>query len=209
MNPRDALADQATRSCARIASCGAACRMGRGSPTGDDGRRSGARRGVHGHQREHQVSVLNFCSRSGCTTASSRGSRARDVDPFAGEPRADSRFRIPTPNSGPKNLFDMPRFITLRGGGYFFIPSVTALHYIADQGLRGALGSRVERCPTTRRAAVRDVRNGSRQAGDEPAACAQKATPPPAPAASGCRRRSRTAAGTRSQEEDRRHLGSG
>jgi Dyp-type peroxidase family len=56
-----------------------------------------------------------------------------DVDPFAGEPRDKSRFRIPSPNAGPKNLFDLPRFITLRGGGYFFIPSVTALHYIADQ----------------------------------------------------------------------------
>lgn len=56
-----------------------------------------------------------------------------DVDPFAGEPRDGSRFRIPSPNAGPKNLFDMPRFITLRGGGYFFIPSVTALHYIAGQ----------------------------------------------------------------------------
>ena len=56
-----------------------------------------------------------------------------DVDPFAGEPRDGSRFRIPSANSGPKNLFDLPRFITLRGGGYFFIPSVTALHYIAGQ----------------------------------------------------------------------------
>ena len=56
-----------------------------------------------------------------------------DVDPFAGEPRDGSRFRIPSPNAAPKNVFDLPRFITLRGGGYFFIPSVTALHYIADQ----------------------------------------------------------------------------
>jgi Dyp-type peroxidase family len=56
-----------------------------------------------------------------------------DVDPFAGEPRDGSRFRIPSPNAGPKNLFDLPRFITLRGGGYFFIPSVTALRYIAGQ----------------------------------------------------------------------------
>jgi Dyp-type peroxidase family len=55
-----------------------------------------------------------------------------DVDPLAGEPRKDSRFRIPSANAAPRNLFDLPRFITLRGGGYFFIPSVTALHYIAD-----------------------------------------------------------------------------
>jgi Dyp-type peroxidase family len=56
-----------------------------------------------------------------------------DVDPLAGEPRDGSRFRIPSANAGPKNVFDLPRFITLRGGGYFFIPSVTALHYIAGQ----------------------------------------------------------------------------
>ena len=55
-----------------------------------------------------------------------------DVDPLAGEPRAGSRFRIPSANAAPRNVFDLPRFITLRGGGYFFIPSVTALHYIAD-----------------------------------------------------------------------------
>jgi Dyp-type peroxidase family len=54
-----------------------------------------------------------------------------DVDPLAGEPRAESRFRIPSANAAPKNVFDLPRFITLRGGGYFFIPSVTALRYIA------------------------------------------------------------------------------
>lgn len=53
-----------------------------------------------------------------------------DVDPLAGEPRADSRFRIPVAGARPANLFDLPRFVTLRGGGYFFIPSLSALRLI-------------------------------------------------------------------------------
>ena len=75
----------------------------------------------------------NFCSRSGCTTASSRGWRAA-MSIRSRASRATVRasaFRHRTP--APKNVFDLPRFITLRGGGYFFIPSVTALHYIAGQ----------------------------------------------------------------------------
>lgn len=54
-----------------------------------------------------------------------------DVDPFAGEPRAASRFRIPSADGAPSNLWNLPRFVSLRGGGYFFIPSITALQFIA------------------------------------------------------------------------------
>jgi hypothetical protein len=54
-----------------------------------------------------------------------------DVDPFAGEPRLGSRFRIPSDDGPPKNIFDMPAFVTLRGGGYYFIPSLTAMRFIA------------------------------------------------------------------------------
>ncbi|MGH8885998.1 MAG: Dyp-type peroxidase [Egibacteraceae bacterium] len=57
-----------------------------------------------------------------------------DVDPLAGEPREGSRFRIPDQRSAPKNIFDLPRFVTLRGGGYYFIPSITAMRFIAAQG---------------------------------------------------------------------------
>jgi Dyp-type peroxidase family len=56
-----------------------------------------------------------------------------DVDPFTGEPREGSRFRIPSADAPPKNLFDLPRFVTVRGGGYFFIPSISALRFIAGQ----------------------------------------------------------------------------
>jgi Dyp-type peroxidase family len=56
-----------------------------------------------------------------------------DIDPFAGEPRTGSRFRIPEPQERPKNIFNLPRFVTLRGGGYYFIPSITAVRFIAGQ----------------------------------------------------------------------------
>ncbi len=54
-----------------------------------------------------------------------------DVDPFAGEPRLGSRFRIPAEDGPPRNIFDLPAFVTLRGGGYYFIPSLTAMRFIA------------------------------------------------------------------------------
>ena len=56
-----------------------------------------------------------------------------DVDPFAGEPRNGSRFQILLPNGTPRNIFDLPAFVTLRGGGYYFIPSIKALRFIAEQ----------------------------------------------------------------------------
>lgn len=60
------------------------------------------------------------------------GLDAQDVDPFNGEPREGSRFRIRV-SGRPKSINDLPRFTTLRGGGYFFIPSLTALRFIAGQ----------------------------------------------------------------------------
>ncbi len=56
-----------------------------------------------------------------------------DIDPFTGAARAGSRFRIPSAESAPKNIFDLPTFVTLRGGGYYFIPSIPALRFIAGQ----------------------------------------------------------------------------
>lgn len=61
------------------------------------------------------------------------GLDAQDVDPFNGEPREGSRFRIPQASGLPKRISNLPRFTTLRGGGYFFIPSMTALRFIAAQ----------------------------------------------------------------------------
>jgi Dyp-type peroxidase family len=60
------------------------------------------------------------------------GLSKHDVDPFAGEPREGSRFRIPASEGAPKNIFDLPRFVTLRGGGYYFVPSISALRFLAE-----------------------------------------------------------------------------
>ncbi len=59
------------------------------------------------------------------------GLDAADVDPLVGEPRAGSRFRVPQVIGASKRIHNLRRFSTLRGGGYFFIPSITALRLIA------------------------------------------------------------------------------
>jgi Dyp-type peroxidase family len=56
-----------------------------------------------------------------------------DVDPFAGVRRDRSRFRIPVADGPPRNIFDLPEFVSTRGGGYYFIPSLAALRFIAGQ----------------------------------------------------------------------------
>jgi Dyp-type peroxidase family len=61
------------------------------------------------------------------------GLSKHDVDPFGGEPREGSRFRIPDRTGRPRNIFDLPRFVTTRGGGYYFIPSIPALSFIAGR----------------------------------------------------------------------------
>lgn len=61
------------------------------------------------------------------------GLNKNEVDPFVGEPRNGSRFRIPDPRGVPKNIFDLPAFVTLRGGGYYFIPSISAMRLIGGQ----------------------------------------------------------------------------
>jgi Dyp-type peroxidase family len=55
----------------------------------------------------------------------------QDIDPFTGQPRNPSRFTIPQTSPVSKRIVGLPQFATLRGGGYFFIPSITALRLIA------------------------------------------------------------------------------
>lgn len=55
-----------------------------------------------------------------------------DVDPLAGARRGRSRFRIPHAGGPPRNIFNLPELVTLRGGGYYFIPSLTALRHLAS-----------------------------------------------------------------------------
>jgi len=57
---------------------------------------------------------------------------AEDVDPLVGERKPGARFRLRDDHERPRRIPDLPRFVTLRGGGYFFIPSLSALRALAD-----------------------------------------------------------------------------
>jgi Dyp-type peroxidase family len=50
-----------------------------------------------------------------------------------GCPFTDS-FSIPQDNRARKRLMNMPQFITVRGGAYFFLPGIRALKYLIDAG---------------------------------------------------------------------------
>lgn len=49
----------------------------------------------------------------------------------SGDPAEKRVFTIPTP-AGPLTLHDMQSFVTVRGGGYFFLPSRSAIQYLID-----------------------------------------------------------------------------
>ena len=52
-----------------------------------------------------------------------------EPDPLLGGP--DSQFSIPREEKCPVRITGIPQFITVRGGGYFFLPGLRALRYIA------------------------------------------------------------------------------
>ncbi|MGH6921870.1 MAG: hypothetical protein ACREJ0_29735, partial [Geminicoccaceae bacterium] len=54
------------------------------------------------------------------------GSRA----PMPGQPATDV-FTMPQPAGPARRITDLPQFVTVRGGGYFFLPGLRALRYIA------------------------------------------------------------------------------
>jgi Dyp-type peroxidase family len=60
-----------------------------------------------------------------------------ESDPLLGnrEPILDDSptdgFSLPRAGGAPRRLGGLPRFVTLRGGGYFFLPGIRALRYIA------------------------------------------------------------------------------
>jgi Dyp-type peroxidase family len=62
--------------------------------------------------------------------------RANDKDPLLGNHEKDAgRFLIesdPKASEPPHFCSKIPRFVETRGGDYFFVPSLTALHMIAD-----------------------------------------------------------------------------
>ncbi len=53
--------------------------------------------------------------------------------PVAGQP-ATGMFSLPQPSGAALRLRDVPQFVTVRGGAYFFLPSLSAVRYLASLG---------------------------------------------------------------------------
>jgi len=61
-------------------------------------------------------------------------------DPLLGTRGADAHnalsdtFTIPVAGGASRRLYDLPEFVTVRGGAYFFLPGIRALRYLATVG---------------------------------------------------------------------------
>ena len=53
------------------------------------------------------------------------------MPPIAGCP-VTSAFSVPQPSGAGLRLRNVPQFVTVRGGAYFFLPSLSALRYLAS-----------------------------------------------------------------------------
>ena len=56
-------------------------------------------------------------------------------EPIPGCPLTNG-FSIPRENTLPRRITGIPQFVTVRGGAYFFLPSLRALRYLASLGDR-------------------------------------------------------------------------
>ena len=126
MNPRDAQVDGLTRT-HRIVRRGLT--YGDPLPEGapDDGQERGVAFMAINASIEDQFEVLQRDWANNCEFA---GLDPEDVDPICGTRKEHARFRFEAPDGKTKRML-LPRFVTLRGGGYFFIPSLTALRALA------------------------------------------------------------------------------
>lgn len=56
-----------------------------------------------------------------------------EADPLAGRGQpGENGFTIPT-RRGPIDLCPLPKFVTMRGGGYFFLPGRQLLKYLSER----------------------------------------------------------------------------
>lgn len=66
--------------------------------------------------------------------AASGGLTSPDQDPITGPQDRRGRFQCFDETGRPRSAFDLPRFVQVRGGGYFFLPSLTGLRFLARGG---------------------------------------------------------------------------
>jgi Dyp-type peroxidase family len=131
MNPRDGLSDDvATQPQAhRIVRRGMPYGTWLDENAGDDGGSRGIAFMAVNASLAYQFELVHA---EWANSGEFAGLGKENVDPLGGEPREGSRFLIPQTGSPlAKRIINLPRFTTLRGGGYFFIPSRTALRGLA------------------------------------------------------------------------------
>ncbi len=62
-----------------------------------------------------------------------------DKDPIVGDNDGSTRFTIQDKPAN-RRLEGLQRFVTVKGGGYFFLPSIRALRFLANQKLNDGGG---------------------------------------------------------------------
>ena len=74
-------------------------------------------------------------------SANGAGGLSTDQDPIAGltdstdsGPNRLATFAIPCADGDVRTLYELPRFVTLKGGEYFFVPGLAAIDWIVAQG---------------------------------------------------------------------------
>ena len=91
-----------------------------------------ARRGLHGHQRQHPLSVRVPADRMDQQRRVHRPVEGRRRSRFRRAARRARASDRPAGRHAEEHLRSAA-FVTLKGGGYYFIPSITALRFIAGQ----------------------------------------------------------------------------
>lgn len=124
-NPRDSL-DPGSNEQIDISNRHRIFRVGRGYP-GPDGNTAGLMFMCLNGDIERQ---FEFIQQTWMGSTKFHGLTG-EADPIAGRGLADDGgFTIPT-RRGPVALRDLPQFVTMRGGGYFFLPGRQLLRYLA------------------------------------------------------------------------------
>ncbi len=69
--------------------------------------------------------------------STSFGPLSGEADPLTGMNRTGGTYTIPTPD-GPRRLTGLPSFVSVIGGGYFFLPGRQALNFLSRQPTDGS-----------------------------------------------------------------------